>query len=131
MAMFSDSQRLELQPFGITVVDLRTGAVATNLIANQKVLTTIHLPRGSIYEPAKETVEGAMRNEKMADVGTPAQQWADEVVKDLLKKTPPMTIWKGAQARLGRIGTCFPHGMLDGTMKKMTGLDIVEQMVKK
>jgi hypothetical protein len=32
---------------------------------------------------------------------------------------------------MGRIGTFFPHGMLDGTMKKLTGLDIVEHMVEK
>ena len=30
--MFSDTLRLELQPFGITVVDLRTAVVRTNLI---------------------------------------------------------------------------------------------------
>jgi 1-acylglycerone phosphate reductase len=61
----------------------------------------------------------------------PAEQWAGQVVQDLLKKTPPATIWRGAQARLGRIGTFFPHGMLDGTIKKMTGLNVVEQRVRK
>lgn len=129
MSMFSDSQRLELGPFGITVIDLKTGAVATNLIKNQKELTPISLPPGSIYEPAKKVVESAMRNDKFADAGTPADQWAKQVVQDLLKKKPPPTIWRGAQAMLGRIGTMFPHGMLDGTMKKMTGLDVVEQAV--
>jgi short-subunit dehydrogenase len=130
MAMFSDSQRLELEPFGITVVDLKTGAVSSNLIKNQKELTPISLPKGSIYEPAREAVESAMRNDKLADVGMPPQQWAGEVVQDLLKKRPPLTIWRGTNARMGRIGTMFPHGMLDGTMKKMTGLDVVERMVR-
>jgi 1-acylglycerone phosphate reductase len=32
---------------------------------------------------------------------------------------------------MGRIATFFPHGMMDGTIKKMTGLDVVESMVKK
>lgn len=131
MAMFSDSQRLELQPFGITVVDLKTGAVTTNLIKNQKVLTPISLPDNSIYAPAREAVESAMRNDKMGDSGTPAKDWAGQVVPELLRKNPPMTIWRGAQARLGRVGTFFPHGMLDGTMKKLTGLDIVEKAVRK
>jgi len=53
------------------------------------------------------------------------------VVQDLLKTTPPATIWRGTNAKMGRIGTIFPHGMLDGTMKKLTGLDTVEQMVEK
>ncbi|KAN0114423.1 NAD(P)-binding protein [Hyaloscypha variabilis] len=131
MAMFSDSMRLELEPFGITVVDLKTGAVSTNLIKTQKVATQITLPKGSIYEPAREAVESAMRNDKMADVGMPAQQWAGQVVQDLLKKSPPATIWRGTNAKMGRIGTFFPHGMLDGTIKKVTGLDVVEQMVRK
>ncbi|KAK9328183.1 hypothetical protein V1520DRAFT_346790 [Lipomyces starkeyi] len=131
MAMFSDSQRLELEPFRITVVDLRTGAVSSNLIKNQNEATPISLPKGSIYEPANEAVESAMRNDKMADVGMSASQWAGQVVQDLMKKKLPATIWRGTQAMLGRIGTIFPHGMLDGTMKKMTGLDILEQKVRK
>jgi len=32
---------------------------------------------------------------------------------------------------MGRIGTFFPHGMLDGAIKKATGLDVVEQMLRK
>ncbi|KAK9427857.1 NAD(P)-binding protein [Lipomyces doorenjongii] len=131
MAMFSDSQRLELEPFGITVIDLRTGAVSTNIFKNQTEHTPISLPKGSIYEPAREAVESAMRYDKMADAGMPASQWAGQVVRDLLKKKPPLTIWKGSQATLGWIGTVFPHGMLDGTLKKMTGLDIVAQKVRK
>ncbi|RFU34822.1 hypothetical protein B7463_g1548, partial [Scytalidium lignicola] len=131
MAMFSDSMRLELEPFDIIVVDLKTGAVSTNLIKNQKAETQISLPKGSIYEPAREAVESAMRNDKMADAGMPAQQWAGQVVQDLLKKTPPATIWRGTNAKMGRIGTIFPHGILDGTIKKLTGLDVVEQMVRK
>jgi hypothetical protein len=63
-----------LEPFDITVVDLKTGAVSTNLIKNQKVATQIFLPNGSIYEPARGAVESAMRNDKMADAAMPAQQ---------------------------------------------------------
>ena len=131
IAMFSDCQRLELEPFGVKVIDLKTGAVASNLIRNQKALTPMSLPKGSIYGPAREAVEAAMRNDKMADVGTPADQWAKEVVGDLLRKSPPLVIWRGANARLGRIGTIMPHGMMDSTIKKMTGLDVVEQMVRR
>ncbi|PVH79362.1 NAD(P)-binding protein [Cadophora sp. DSE1049] len=131
MAMFSDSMRLELAPFGITVIDLKTGAVSTNLVANQKAKTQISLPKDSMYGIAKETVEGAMRNDKLADSGMPADQWAAQVVQDILKTTPPATIWRGTNAKMRRIGTFFPHGMLDGTMKKLTGLDVVQQMVRK
>lgn len=131
ISMFSDCQRLELEPFDVKVIDLKTGAVASNMIRNQKALTPMSLPTGSIYEPAREAVESAMRNDKMANVGTPANQWANEVVGDLLRKNPPLVIWRGANARLGRIGTIVPHGMMDSTIKKMTGLDVVEKKVRK
>lgn len=65
---------LRLEPFDITVVDLKTGAVSTNIINNQKAATQISLPKGSIYEPARDAVESAMRNDKMADAAMPAQQ---------------------------------------------------------
>lgn len=130
MSMISDCQRLELEPFGIRVIDLKTGAVATNIMKNQAAQTQMTLPQGSIYEPAREAVESAMRHDKMQDVGTPADQWAKEVVGDLTRKSVPYVIWRGANAKMGRIGTIMPHGMLDGTIKKMVGLDVVEQKVR-
>lgn len=131
MAIFSDSLRLELEPFGVTVVELKTGAVKTNMIKNQKENTPISLPADSIYSPAKEAVESAMRNEKMGDMGTPPDRWAAEVVGDLTKKKIPAMIWRGYNAKAGRLGTIFPHGMMDSTLKKMTGLDVLEQKLKK
>lgn len=131
MAIFSDSLRLELEPFGVTVVELKTGAVKTNMIKNQKENTPISLPADSIYNPAKEAIESAMRNEKMGDVGTPPDRWAAEVVGDLTKKKIPAMIWRGYNAKAGRLGTIFPHGTMDSTLKKMTGLDVLEQKIKK
>ena len=47
-----------------------------------------------------------------------------------MRKSPPLVIWRGANARMVRIGTIMPHGMMDSTIKKMTGLDVVEQKVR-
>ena len=129
--MLSDSLRLELQPFGITVVDLRTGVVKTNLIKNLKESQHPSLPEGSIYEPAREAVEKAMRQEGFEDQGMPAQKWAKLVVQDLLKKTPPSVIWRGESAWLTRLASVLPFGMFDGMVKKLTGLDVVERTVRK
>jgi len=57
IAMFSNSMRLELDAFGIAVVDLETGVVRSNLIENQKEVNQPSLPEGSIYEPARGIVE--------------------------------------------------------------------------
>ncbi|KAK9239261.1 putative short-chain dehydrogenases/ reductase [Lipomyces kononenkoae] len=92
-AIFSDTARLELAPFGIKVIEPKTGAVSTNMIMNQKENTQITLPAGSLYEPAREAVESAMRNDKMGSMASPADRWAAEVVGDLMKKNPPAMIW--------------------------------------
>lgn len=130
MSMLSDCQRLELAPFGIRVIDLKTGAVATNMIENQKAQTPTSLPKGSIYATAKEAVEATMRHDKMVNVGMPRDQWAKEIVGDLLRANPPPVIWRGTNARMGRIATVMPHGTMDSMIKKMSGLDIVEQSVR-
>lgn len=131
LAMFSDSLRLELQPFGITVVDLRTGVIKTNLIKNMQESKQPSLPKNSIYEPAKEAVEKALRQEGFEDTGMPAPKWAELVVQDLSKKNPPSVIWRGESAWLTRIATVLPFGMFDGMVKKLTGLDVVERAVRK
>jgi 1-acylglycerone phosphate reductase len=131
IAMFSGSQRLELEPFGITVVDLRTGGVNTNLLNNFKESTQVSLTKSSIYEPAKEVVEKALRGDGFEGGGMSVQQWAGLVVQDLLRKKPPPNIWRGSQAWLARIGSILPFGTLDGALKKMTGLDVVERLVQK
>ena len=130
MVMFSNVMRLELQGFGITVVELKTGVVRSNMIKNHKEARQISLPKGSIYEPATELVETSLRQDEFSDVGMESKQWARLVAQDLLKNNPPPVIWRGEQAMLARIGTILPFGMLDGTVKKLTGLDKVEEKVK-
>ncbi|KAL8639008.1 MAG: hypothetical protein Q9226_008933 [Calogaya cf. arnoldii] len=131
LAMLSDSLRLELAPFGIVVVDLRTGLVKTNIIKNMNQSKQPSLPQGSIYEPAREIVEKALRSEGFDNQGMLAEKWAKLVVQDLLKQKPPPVIWRGESAWLTRIASILPFGMFDGMVKKMTGLDMVEQAVRK
>jgi 1-acylglycerone phosphate reductase len=131
LAMLSDTLRLELQPFGIKVVDLRTGVVRTNLIKNLQEGQLPSLPKGSIYEPAKDVVEKALRQEGFEGQGMPAEQWAQAVVNDLMKKNPPAVIWRGESAWLTRIASVLPFGMFDGMVKKLTGLDVVERIIGK
>ena len=130
-AMFSDTQRLELEPFGITVVDIKSGVVKSNIAKNHKERTQASLPKGSIYEPAKEAVQKTMSGDKFFESAIPAQQWAEEVAYNLLKEKPPPNLWTGGlMTWLIRIGTILPFGTLDGKIKSTTGLDIVKQKVQ-
>lgn len=131
MAMFSDSQRLELAPFGITVVELKTGLVKSNLFKNLEEATRVSLPKGSIYEPAREAVEKSMHGGDLVGQAMPAEQWARSVVQDLLKKRPPPIVWSGPSSWLVWFSLFLPFGTFDGMVKKMTGVDVVEKMVRK
>lgn len=123
-SMFSQSMRMELQGFGISVVELKTGGVRTNVIKNLQAKQP-SLPENSIYAPAKELVEKSLRNE-FFDIKLGADQWAKEVVGDLLKSKPPPVIWRGESAWMAWVGQLFPFGSFDGMVKKMTRLDKVE-----
>ena len=130
-ASMTDSLRLELAPFGIKVIDLKTGAVKTNFFSNIKANDhSRHIPTDSIYQVAKEAVESTMDGEKFFEGTETAEDWAAHVVKDLGRKSPPSQIWRGTGAGKAWVITSLPHGMADGAIKSMTGLDKVEQGFK-
>jgi NAD(P)-dependent dehydrogenase (short-subunit alcohol dehydrogenase family) len=130
MAMFSDSQRLELAPFGITVIELKTGIVRSNFLKNQMQVAQATLPANSIYALAKDAIEEKLRGDGADALAVSASVWAKQVVQDLLKQRPPSVIWRGGQAGRVRMGTFLPFGMLDKSIKKMTGIDILEQKLR-
>lgn len=129
MAMMSDTLRLELKPFGIKVVDLRSGIVKSNLVQNALLRKPPILPKDSIYEPARDILEAAMRQEGYEGQGSESQDWADAVVRDLLKKNPPPVIWRGEMAWSVWFGSFFPTGWLDGVAKRLAGLDKAEEVL--
>ncbi|KAJ5606427.1 Short-chain dehydrogenase/reductase SDR [Penicillium lagena] len=127
MAAFSETQRLELEPFGIKVVDLKTGFVLSKIQENQRKNMPFNLPRGSIYGEVKDVVENSTSGFQVENLGIPAENWANQVVNDLLRTRPPYIVWRGAQAWLARIGSVLPTGTLDNQIKKLTGLDLIER----
>lgn len=129
MAMFSDILRLELQPFDIEVVNLKTAGVKTNIVQNIKARRP-QLPASSIFAPAKELVESALRSEWVGDRGITAEEWAKGVVADLQKASVPPVIWRGESAWVARLASILPFGWVDGTYKKMTGLEEVERKIR-
>ncbi|KAK8080197.1 NAD(P)-binding protein [Apiospora hydei] len=150
-AMLSQALRMEVAPFGIRVVELKTGGVRTNIIANNNVnkgnaggdgkgseaIATSsppkwagHLPTGSVYAPARSVVEYAMSQEGLADRGITPEQWAREVAALLLSGNPPQVIWKGESATLAWAGTLLPAWLFEGFLKKLTKLDEVERIIK-
>ncbi|KAF2664208.1 NAD(P)-binding protein [Microthyrium microscopicum] len=132
MATFSDGLRLELAPFGIRVVELKTGAVQSNFMPNLPE-ASVKLPQGSIYEPARDNVETIMSGQQFLEDATPLDKWSSQVVHELLKPTPPKSVWKGKDAWLVWLVGCIPFGpaLAEGLVKKRFGMDVIEQKVRK
>ncbi|KAI2637742.1 hypothetical protein GGS26DRAFT_544969 [Hypomontagnella submonticulosa] len=128
-SMLSNTLRLELQAFNIKVIDLKSGMVKTNILKNLRE-GHLPLPEGSIYEPAREVVERALRADTVGDQGTPVPQWSKQVVADLLKKNPPPIIRRGEMWWIGWLVQAFPFGTFDGFLKRAIGLDVVEQIMR-
>lgn len=132
MAMFSDSQRLELESFGIKVVELKSGLVKSNIIQNHRETTKPGLPKGSIYEPAKEIMENSILVQSgFADGGETAERWAGGVVQDLLKSKPPKVIWRGESAWMIWLASCLPAKWFEGSIKKVSKWDEVDKALRK
>ncbi|KAK7954807.1 IBR finger domain protein [Apiospora saccharicola] len=89
------------------------------------------LPPGSLYNVAKDEVEKSMSDEHTAADGTEASAWAEAVVRDLSShKNPPHWVWRGRHATEVRLASHLPVGATDGIMRKVSGLDAVEQKIK-
>ncbi|KAK8024369.1 hypothetical protein PG993_012435 [Apiospora rasikravindrae] len=148
MAMFCDTMRLELEVFGLRVVELKTGAVGpTKLIGNNTSLLAAAaaptanggasgtaappiLPEKSIYAPAREVVEGIMRRGHDG-TWTPPAKWAKQVVQDLQKKTaPPSKIWRGQSALLGWLVQFLPAFLVTGPVKRTIKYTQVEEVLR-
>lgn len=51
-------------------------------------------------------------------------------MQDSLKESPPPVLWRGESAMLARVASVLPFGMLDGHVKKVTRMDVVEKIVR-
>merc|ERR1711939_170799 len=130
IANFSETMRLEFQPFGIKVIDLKTGAVKTPFFENLAQRYTAVLPEDSVYMPIKDKVEKVMNGDFGGMEPQDVNKWAKNVVSDLSKRHPSAHIWRGTSATLAWIGTFLPVGTFDSMARKITGTDILEKKLK-
>ena len=118
VAAFSDTIRTELLPFGVRVVHIKTGAVASNLFRSER--PGDKMPPGSMYSPCKDQVEDRSFLEGTR-FATP-EEYAKEVANDLLGKPGPV-LWRGPTAGIGRVLSYFAWpGMMVGCKRVPTGL---------
>jgi 1-acylglycerone phosphate reductase len=124
-AMLTDNLRLELAPFNVKVIDLRTGGVRSNFFENLPAAPT--LPRDSIYAPVREVAEKRMAGDSIP-AGVASERWAEQVVRDLLSSKPPTHVWRGQSAwMVWFLRRFMPHTFPDGMLSKMAGLDVLAE----
>jgi NAD(P)-dependent dehydrogenase (short-subunit alcohol dehydrogenase family) len=123
----TESLRVELSPFGIRVINLLTGGVQSTFFNNRP---DSELPANSIYNVAKEAIESPMAGDQPGLERIDAKSWAKQVAKDLSQPKPPYLVYRGAKAGTARIVSHLPIGIADGILKKMSGIDVLEQKIQ-
>lgn len=123
---FTEALRLELAPFGIKLINLMTGSVKSGIWDNAPTPT---LPPTSLYNIAKDVIEKAIGGGEIADGADPIM-WAEQVVRDLEKRSPPHWIWRGRFTLQMRVICLLPIGFLDSTIRNLSGLTVLEQRIK-
>lgn len=131
MAVYSDTLRLELEPFGVKVLDLKSGSVVSNMGTEAKIAAgkSAVLPKGSLYEVARKRVERTMSGTDYQKGAVLADVWAEGIVRDLLQRKTPKVVWRGKGAWLVGYLAMLPSWITDGIWREMTGLDVVAKAV--
>ena len=116
----SDAMRLELEPFGLSVVTIQPGGIASNF--GDTAATQVSLPEGSLYAPIAPFVLGrASASQRGA---TPVTEFARTVADHLLQTHPGAVCRTGAQStRLPLLKRLLPTSLLDRKLQKLFGLD--------
>ncbi|KAI0540019.1 hypothetical protein GGR58DRAFT_195386 [Xylaria digitata] len=113
--------RVELAPLGINCVTLITGSVRTKLFEN----APSKVPEGSFYSALADRIENRdfLKNAQWVD----ADEFARQVVDDLLKPKPKLDIWRGGLARVASwLAWLGWEGMLDPAMLKANHLNEIQ-----
>ncbi|KAH8912909.1 NAD(P)-binding protein [Coniochaeta sp. PMI_546] len=107
LCQYTKTLRLELKPFGISVIEIVTGFVRSNILHHG-----LYAPEDSLYLPIKSTIEllkyGGNAN------GMAADAYARSVVSKVLHGYAGPEIWEGHLAwRLRFLYSIFPLWFLD------------------
>ena len=124
---YSDSLRVEMAPFGVSVITVVTGGVKSNISRTKRVL-----PENSLYANLEESYRRRQGHSQV--VGIENTVYAKEVVGKILAGDgwiwKRRTIWAGGSAKLvGWVNTVLgiDSGFWDWMMTKMFGLTRVYQ----
>ncbi|KAF3914113.1 hypothetical protein AA313_de0206475 [Arthrobotrys entomopaga] len=119
---YTNTLRVEMKPFGVQVINIVTGGVATQLARVDR-----QLPSDSYYNPIKEffakRVQYSQRN------SIPAPVYAKSVVAHVIRSYPSPWAYHGYFAwRAWFLDTFFPKWIFDGFMSAQFGLNKLKKI---
>lgn len=127
LAMLTIALRAELSPFGVKVVDLKSGATKSNI--NQQGSNPT-VPKRSLYYPAHEWLDKLLGGEAMNEGNMASDAWAKKVVAALSQRNPPDNVWYGSFAWTVWLGSFLPNKASAALSNNVARLDLVEKSIK-
>lgn len=118
----NDALRLELAPFGIEVMEVQPGAIASNFGANASREMAAVVSEESAWWPLRQFIQA--RAAASQDKPTPAADFARELLAAAQRSPRPRLVRIGNGSRaLPLLSRWLPTGLLDKVLKKRFGLD--------
>lgn len=110
LRLLTDQLRIELKPFGVNAINIVSGGIQTNFFDNQ---VATELPGTSLYAPWKKEVEWVANGGVVKGGWTPAEVYAQKVVKNALKSNPNVNYWVGDSTfTVWFMTTCLWHTVI-------------------
>lgn len=117
----SDALRMELAPFGLHVVTVQPGAIASEMGNNAAQQVEANMPEDSVYAKIRDAVIG--RALASQEDTTPADEFAKEVVAAVTQAAPPIVLRTGKKSHLLARLAMLPHRFTDRMLSKRFGLN--------
>lgn len=117
-----DALRLELAPFGVQVMEVQPGAIASSFARNASDQAEQLINEQSPWWPLREGIRARARASQ--DNPTPATDFAADVLKAAQQANPPRLLRLGNGSRaLPLLAQWLPKGLLDKVLSKRFGLN--------
>ena len=117
----SDALRMELAPFGVRVMEVQPGAIASSFAKNAGHEAEQLISEQSPWFPLREGIRARARASQ--DRPTPASEFAAGLLKAVQQAKPPRLIRLGNGSRaLPLMASLLPKGLLESGLMKRFGL---------
>ncbi|KAI0032683.1 hypothetical protein K488DRAFT_85657 [Vararia minispora EC-137] len=124
---YSDSLRVELEPFNVGVTTVITGSVANS---KDRTKFELELTPSSRYHAGKPAYQEAMMK-NAAQRLMPAAQYAKALVHEMMRRHPSRTMYLGEGAWYAWLMTSFaPRSWIHSLMVRMWGINDLKQSKK-